>query len=320
MPSLTYTDEVNAQQWSLELSHLEDLQVTLGIALNVDTVRFTTHEVALSASERVRVRVTEQDVLLFDGFVTERIRTYDPDVILITATAVNPTTEQYLLRQLREGTLRGWNFRGIEPYSATIQAIPDKTFRGLNDEIAERMVEPDLTFADVVDILYTEYGILMHGILLYPIWDFRNEVALAAGDVLPGRRFTIPNQANQPGNVANLDFRSPYLRTTLNAPLLSGSEGDRNIDPTAYKWLVKDNRIQKNEEGSLYQIAVDKWILARESAEINLTTPLRFDLTARSKVTFPNGFWEYDTAWIVDRVTYDWKAYTTQIVGKVLEG
>ena len=93
-----------------------------------------------------------------------------------------------------------------------------------------------------------------------------------------------------------------------------------NIDPTAYRWLVKDNRTQKDGEGSVFQIAVDRWILAREAAEIQVTTPLRFDITARSRIQVPAGFFEFDTDWVVDRVTYDWKAYTTSLKGLILEG
>ena len=41
MPNLIYTDEIGAAQWNLGLEHFEEFQVTQGISLNVDSVRFT---------------------------------------------------------------------------------------------------------------------------------------------------------------------------------------------------------------------------------------------------------------------------------------
>ena len=319
-----YTDEIGLAEYTFTPELLSALTVTQGISLAVGTASFTllTNQ-SLSKSRRNRVRVQETlegtTYTLFDGFVTEVAWDYDPKRVVVNAATVTPISEQFLLTEVIQGTLASWNFRGRAPYEATIDAIQDKTFRGTIREIQDRLVEPELTFADVVDILYTEYGLVLHGTTIFPIWGSNNTVALTGEDILPGRRYREKNVGNSPGDLANIQFRSPFLRVDINQPLLSLAQEEIPI-PEDRKWFVKDNRTQTNQGGSEYQVAVDKWILAREAAEIQATTPLRFDIQARTKVTFPAGFWEYDTPWIVEEVTYDWKAHTTAFKAHILEG
>ena len=324
-----YTDEINRQRFTFTEEHLLNLRVTNGLSLAIDAAEVEVGFGVPSRSRRCRIQVNEvrgQTYSLFDGFVVDRERDYDPDRTIWKANTIAPPSEQFLIdRLLGTGSftivdggipqIQAWNFRNDEPYKSAIPQV-GKTFRGLVREVIQRLVEPELTYADIADILYTEFGIVLHGTLLYPIWSYNNTVALTIEDII-ARKYKEPNLANLPGGIEDVDFRNPYLRVDVNEPLQSLVQEDP-VNPDDRKWLVKDNRTQTNREGSLYQIEVDKWLLEREAAEIEVTTPLRLDIGARTRVTFPAGTFDYDTPWIVDQVTYDWKAHTTRFKGYIL--
>lgn len=319
------TDEIKLDKftWTLpadgELLH--NLRITSGIGLTLSRAEFSFDDHLPNLSTRMRVKITEkvgtESFVLFDGFIVSVAELYDPARTTIDAKTITPTTDEYITQALA-GNLTAWNFRTFEPYKSTLAAL-GMGHRNLSQNMENRFFETGLTYADFVDTLYKEYGVLVEGALLYGLYGFRNTVALTAGDINPGRSMTPPNLGNLPDEQARVNIRNPFLVVDINSPLIGtiNYKADPNIAPER-QWLAKDNNLKAGKKASDYQIAVDGWILERESAEINFTTELRLDISARTKLTFPEGFWRYNFNWTATKVVYDWNARTTQVTANIL--
>ena len=328
--TIALTDEIGLKkrEWTvIDTPGLDDigkhynLKVTSGSGLQFSRCEFTIPG-HVPISQRMRAVVTEKrgmdDWTLFDGFVVSASFLYDPDAQAFDAKTVSPTTDEYLTLGL-SANLNAWNYRSFEPYRTTLTrlAIP---YRELTRQMAARFREGGLTYADIVDTLYTEYGVLVDGVLLYGLYGFRNTIALTADDII-SRSMTAVNIGNLPGGLARVNIRSPYVVVEVNRPLLGTVNYKDAIDPAQPKreLVFKDNNLKAGEKSSDYQIAVDGWLAERNAAEINLTLPLRLDVAARTKLTFPADFWAFNLDWTVTKATHNWANRTTEVTASVLQ-
>ena len=323
---LELTDEIARQRWQWAAEDLLSLQLTQGAALTLSRCRFAVRDAqrSISLSRRMRARVyvtaagTADGIDLFDGFVTGVTDNTATTAALMAfdAKTVSPTTDQYLARALR-AALTSFNLDRFAPYQAALAAV-GLGGRELLRQMEQQLSDPELGYADMVDLLYRDYGLLVDGTQLFGLWGYRNTVALAVPEIYDPQ-LALPNLGNLPGSAANIQVT--YLDLAADTPLATRrdySQGPPDSVEASQAWLVRDAGLPANAAGKDYRLAVDGWLLEREAAEIQFRTRLRLDLAARSQLQFPPGYWRYPVAWTAEQVTHDWTAATTAVTARIL--
>ena len=326
---LELTDEIASQRWQWDAEDLLTLQLTQGAALNLSRCRFAVRDAqrSIPLSRRMRVRIyvtaagaagTADGVDLFDGFVTGVTDSTATAAALLSfdAKTVSATTDQYLARTLR-ARLNAFNLGIFAPYQAALDSLQVSS-RDLIHQMQRQLADPELGYADMVDLLYRDYGLLVDGTQLFGLWGYRNTVALTNPEIYDPQ-MELPNLGNLPGSTANIQVT--YLDLAADTPLATQraySQGAPEDVESSQDWLVRDAGLPANAAGKDYRLAVDTWLLEREAAEIRFKTHRRLDIAARTRLQFPAGYWRYPGAWTAYQVTHDWNAATTEVAAQIL--